>query len=96
MILFYILQFLEMIATKKKNEVEKYSSKKLRINEYYDVDQCVATKSIGERVKEGREELCNTVRNPEFYKKQRNNFKNEFKIQDFSYELYFKFSSVFL
>lgn len=63
-----------MNPNRKKDEEENYSSKKLRISEYYDVDQCVATKSIGERMREGREKLCNAVRDPEFYKKQRNIF----------------------
>lgn len=51
----------------KKKQRDTYASKKLRIGKFYDVDQCVMTKTYGERISEGREKLVKSLRDPQFY-----------------------------
>ena len=47
-------------------------SQKLRLSKFYDVDECVATKTFGQRVNEGRAKVVSNLKDPQFYKRQRN------------------------
>lgn len=53
--------------------VKQYDENKLRIGKFYDVNKCVESKSVGEHIKDGCDKAVNNLKNPQFYKRQRNN-----------------------
>lgn len=57
--------------TKKQSNNQVEPQKPRRIAKFYDVDECVAKKSIGQKLAEGRTQLVRNLKNPQFYKSQR-------------------------
>lgn len=55
---------------KKKDEVP-YAKRNLRISKLYKVDECVATKTVSEQARECRDKIATTIKDPQFYKRQR-------------------------